>query len=321
MLFLGNNLVYSMGSNSIANATAKTPYSGSVYVKDSCLIIDDYQNTRQSRSDWMQRPFDLLNYSGNQTLGGTPDVGGFEVEATFITTKESGWGTLWGCRVGTSGRVTRMNILLGNDQQVSTGLSILPSTNPSYGYSLLGRKVTVRFIVLPTTSESYTHAYSGRIIVTDANTGEVLTDETDVFGDNASSDAMFSTYTTFWSEPLTWFYRASSNNPNNIGYGANGFEGYFFGAKVYVNPTGADTNIPTRVLMQNFVPVKAGEVFNGTGAFVGPIPIKIERDGVVVERMEMYWFDRGVYNMGTTITPQLVNTVQFKSHSKITYID
>lgn len=310
-----------MGSNSIANATARTQYSGSVYVKDSCLIINNEQNTHDYRFYYLQRPFDLLNYSNQQVLDGTPDVGGFEVEATFVTTKESGWGTLWGCRVGTRGKITRLNILINSSQQISIGASILPSTNPTYGDSLLGRKVTARLIVLPTTSESYAHAYSARIIVTDVNTGEVLTDETGVFGDNVASDAMFSTYTSFWSEPLTWFYRASSDNPNNIGYGANGFEGYFFGAKVYVNPTGADTNIPTRVLMQNYVPVRRGQTFEPTGAFTEQEPINIEKDGVVVELISMPAFDSRIYNIGTRYAIPLQTTAQFQTHSQITYMD
>ena len=324
MLFLGNNLVYSMGSNNIANVTAKTQYSGSVYVKNSCLIINNNQNTNQSRSGWMQRPFDLLNYSGNQTLGGTPDVGGFEVEATFIPTKESGWGTLWGCRIGTSGKVTRLNILIDSNQQISMGASILPSTNPSYGYSLLGRKVTVRFICVPVEPQEpdyFNHSYLGRIIVKDSS-GTTLTDETQIFGDNASLDAMFSTYTSFWSEPLTWFYRASSNNPNNIGYGANGFEGYFFGAKVYLNPTGADTNIPTRILIQNYVPVKTGQLFTGTGAFVGIEPTRVERDGIVVERIDMQnGFDIGNYDSGARFAFEMQNTSQFQWQSQVTYVD
>lgn len=324
MLFLGNNLVYSIGQNGIADAVAKTKYSGSVYVKNSCLTIINALNNTEARDGWMQRPFDLLNYSGNQALGGTPDVGGFEVEATFISTKESGWGTLWGCRVGTSGRVTRMNILISSGKQVSTGLSILPSANPTYGESLLNRKVTIRFIVLPTTSDEYLHAYSGRIIVKDAETDEILTDETEVFGDNAASDAMFSNYTTFWSEPLTWFYRASSNNPNSIGYGANGFEGYFFGARIYVNPLGIDTSLPTRIPVITLTPVKGGQIFNGTHTFSNRWSMPITKDGIAFEVNDVTkWSSQGVYNKQRNdyITMEMQVTQNFQSASNIVYMD
>ena len=93
-----------------------------------------------------------------------PPAGGFEVEATFIPKRENGWCTLWGTRVGTTGKVTRTNILVDSIHKISQGISYDPSTNPSYGDSIINKKVHVRLICLPTISPQYQHAYSGRII-------------------------------------------------------------------------------------------------------------------------------------------------------------
>lgn len=322
MLYLGNNLVYSIGSSTVADAPGRTENHGSVYVEQSCLIPYNYAIQNTTRNYFMQRTFDLLNYSGTKSLGGEPDVGGFEMEATFRSVKDTGWGTLWGARVATSGRVTRVNLLTGNSFQVSQGISFSPSTNPAYGDSILGRKINVRFICIPTVSETYAHAYSGRVIVKDADTNELLTDETDIFGDNFSSNALFSTYTTFWKEPLSWFYRASSYTPANIGYGTADFKGYFFGGAIYVNPLGIDQNIPARIPIHVLTPLKAGTTFVGSGVFntSDGITRVYSGDCIIDEIINMYDFDRGSYNYRQFVV-NMQNASQFQQHSIIKYID
>lgn len=310
MLYQNGKPVLFMGNNSIKYTALRSRYSGSVHIANTCLIMDNAANQSSTRADLPQRIFDLLNYNGLNSLGGTPAAGGFEIEATFESDKlGSGFQTICGCRVGTSGKVTRANVLIGSTaQQISIGLSNDPSTNPAYGDSLIGKKVHIRFICVPVTDQNYDHAYSGRIIVEDADTGITLTDETQVFGDNFGygNNAMFSTYTNFWCEPLTWFYRASSYNPNNIGYGDYGFEGYFWGGAIYINPTGADVNIPTRTIVVRLTPNKEGH----NGATV---------DGVFYEAQNLSQLDLGVYELG--ISGQMVVCSQFVPYSEIKYID
>lgn len=259
MLYMGRNPLFLMGNNSIATAKMKNDFAGGLYVKEACLVTDYNSRTMQYRENHMDRVYDWLNYNGLGTFGETPPAGGFEVEATVIPLRQDSWCTLWGTRVGTAGKVTRANIIFATKHMISQGLSYLPSDNAEYGNSLLGRKVNIRLICLPTTSEVYQHAYSGRIIVTDANTGELISDNTDIWGDNwgYGNNAMFSAYTTFYRFHSGWFSRNRYTNPAQNASTGQDFEGVFFGGAVYINPTGADTSIATRIPIQILQPVKA----------------------------------------------------------------
>ena len=177
--------------------------------------------------------------------------------------------------------------MIGNRQQVSQGISHLPEKNTEYGNSIQGKKLNVRLICVPTTSEIYDNAYSGRLIVTDVTTGEVLTDNTEIWGDDfgVGKDAMFSTVTTFYRFQPAWFSRGRYANPNSNVTTHHDFEGLFFGGAVYLNPTGADDSIQTRVPVQYLTPVKGGTVYkckmiNGSQYMN---TFDVTSDGVVVE--------------------------------------
>ena len=290
MLYLGTQPVYSIGDKALQTASFKdTRHSNSLYVANACLVARYASQTGNTRNVWMDRVYDWINYS-NIPFGDTPPAGGFEVEAVIEPVEASAYYTLWGTRTGTIGKITRANILINGSGQISQGLSVLPSTNPAYDGNLFGRKIHVRLICLPTTSEDYTHAYSGRIIVEDAITGETLTDETEIFGDvnGTASNAMFSNWSTFYRFHSAWFSRNRYANPIQNTPSANDFKGYFFGGAVYINPTGADGSIPTRVPVQILTPVKAGQTYEykfGAGAYTGSTTI--QETGVFVEIVDI----------------------------------
>jgi len=286
MLYMGRNPLFLMGNNYIATAKMKNEFAGGLYVKEACLVTDYNSRTGKTRDSHMDRVYDWLNYNGLGTFGETPPAGGFEVEATVIPLRKDSWCTLWGTRVGTSGKVTRANIIFSNSRTISQGLSFLPSDNAEYGGSLLGRKVTVRLICLPTYGV-YEHAYSGRVIVTDANTGELISDNTDIWGDNwgYGNNAMFSAYTTFYRFHSGWFSRNRYANPAQNTSTGQDFEGVFFGGAVYINPTGADTSIATRIPIQILQPAKAG--VNCIGKMDNQPVVWSRRDGVMFETADI----------------------------------
>lgn len=261
MLYLGRKPIYSIGRSSVSGGSYYSRYKGSLYVKDACLVAQYYSVTSTNADASMDRVFDWLCYDGGG-MRENPPAGGFEVEATFIPTRSDGWCTLWGTRNGTSGKVTRANILIDSSHRISQGISFDPSDNTNYDNSILNKKVHVRLIVLPIASTTYQHAYSGRLILDDVETGQVLTDRTEVWGDNwgIGKNAMFSTVTTFYRFHSGWFSRNRYANPaQNASTGAD-FEGYFFGGAVYLNPTGADSNYPTRTPVQILTPCASGQV-------------------------------------------------------------
>lgn len=287
MLYLGRRPLF-IGKKFITNSKMKNDWVGGLYVKDSCLVRYPLQVTSTARDRHMDRIYDWLNYRNN-AIGGTVPSGGFEVEATFIPLRDDGWYALWGTRVGTTGKVTRTNVLIESTGEMSQGTSCQPSGNIAQGESVIGRKITTRYICLPTTSDLYAHAYSSRLIVTDANTGEVLSDNTEIFGDNFTSDAMFSTYTNFYKFHNAWFSRNRYANPmQNASTGAD-FEGIFFGGAIYINPTGEDSGVITRFPVQYMTPAKKGiqiqlKMRNSSQEVVSYIP---ESDGVVYETSEI----------------------------------
>ena len=288
MLFLGRQPILFMGNKTLENSKMKNEYSGGLYVKDACFVAYSSSLTAQTRNMNMARVYDWLNYK-NVAIGGTRPAGGFEVEATIISLRDRsyGWSCLWGARLGTTGKVTRTNILIGSKQQISQGISHLSEKNAEYGSSIQGKKLNVRLICVPTTSEIYGNAYSGRLIVTDVTTGEVLTDNTEIWGDDfgVGKDAMFSTVTTFYRFQPAWFSRGRYANPTSNATTNHDFEGLFFGGAVYLNPTGADDSIQTRVPVQYLTPVKGGTVYkckmiNGSQYMN---TFDVTSDGVVVE--------------------------------------
>lgn len=288
MLFLGRQPILFMGDKTLENSKMKNEYSGGLYVKDACLVAYSSSSTAQTRNMNMARVYDWLNYK-NVAIGGARPAGGFEVEATIISLRDRsyGWSCLWGARLGTTGKVTRTNILISNKQQISQGISHLSEKNAEYGSSIQGKKLNVRLICVPTTSEIYDNAYSGRLIVTDVTTGEVLTDNTEIWGDDfgVGKDAMFSTVTTFYRFQPAWFSRARYANPTSNATTDHDFEGLFFGGAIYLNPTGADQSIPTRVPLHYLTPVKSGTVYQcrmkDSGYYYDTF--NVQADGVVME--------------------------------------
>ena len=300
MLFLGRKPILFMGNKTLENSKMVNEYSGGVYVKDACLVGYLASLTATTRNTQMVRVYDWLNYK-NVRIGETRPAGGFEVEATFISLRprSEGWGCLWGARLGTTGKVTRTNILISSKMQISQGISHLSETNAEYGGSILGKKVTVRLICLPTTDATMGNAYSGRLILTDANTGELLVDRTEIWGDDfgVGKDAMFSTVTTFYRFQPAWFSRARYANPNSNATTEHDFEGIFFGGAIYLNPTGADQSIPTRVPLHYLTPVKGGTVYQcrmkDSGYYYDTF--NVQADGVVMETA----YINSIINSGT----------------------
>lgn len=290
MLYLGTQPVYSIGDKALQKTAFKDMrHANSLYIENACLIARYASQSGSTRNSWMDRVYDWLNYS-NIPFGETPPAGGFEVEAIIEPAEADAYYCLWGTRNGTAGKTTRANILINASGQISQGLSITPSSNPAYGGNLFGRKVHVRMICLPTTSPDYTHAYSGRVIVEDAITGETLTDVTEIFGDNLGTgeNAMFSDTTTFYRFHSAWFSRNRYANPVQNASQGYDFKGYFFSGAVYINPTGADSSIPTRVPVQILTPVKAGQTYEykfGAGAYTGSTTI--QETGVFVEIIDI----------------------------------
>lgn len=317
MLYFGREPVVFMGNKTIASDKMKNEWSGGLYVKDACLVTDYNTRTTPNRDSHMDRVYDWINYS-DIPYGETPPVGGFEVEATVILLRQDSWSTLWGTRVGTTGKVTRANIIFSNRHQISQGLSYLPSDNAEYGGSLLGRKVTVRLICLPT-HEVYEHAYSGRVIVTDANTGELISDNTDIWGDDwgFGKNAMFSNVTTFYRFHSAWFSRNRYANPASNTSTGQDFEGVFFGGAVYINPTGADTTIAERIPVQYLQPVKAGR--NVISKFNTDKQYTILRTGVFYETVDIEKAIAGS-EIVASYRGVMTNCVNY-TNAKLVYID
>lgn len=304
MLYVDGKPLISIGKG---NVITKVPnhdpkYIGSVYVKNTCMVRVLTGTTSNYRVPAMNRFYDLLCWKGGNASSATnkPSAGGFEIEMTFESTKsDDNWQTIIGARGGSVSAIQRINMLISSAGQIQHGVSQIPSSNTGYGdVSLIGRKVTARQIIIPTTSETYKHAYSSRIIVTDCETNETLVDETDVFGENAGKDLMVTNGGTFYRFPWALFYRASTYTPSSQTSGANGFEGYFWGGKIYANPTGIDSTFPTRVPIHVFTPAQKGVPFDGTRTFDwgSTTPYTPQKDCVMAETVDVVSWSSGIYN-------------------------
>lgn len=333
MIYLDGNPLTSIGNSVITDVPRHNPdIIGSLYTKECYKALNNQAITSTYRSPYMWRVFDLLCYrpSGNAASAtNKAQPGGFEIEMTFKTTDVSHVQCVCGLLGGTSSTTAGVGIFIGKDTgRIGYRAGRTPTNNKYTGESVLNRKVTARLIVLPTTSETYTHAYSGQIIVTDVNTGTKLADETTVFGESLAKDMMVTNQTNFYRFLLGLFFQPNNYTPLSVAYGTNSFIGYFYGGKIYVNPTGADTTIPTRIPIHVFTPVQKGQIFAGSGVFNwnGLTPLTINADGVAIETIKMAaqsgddCFDNGVYtSLGLRKT--LPTGTNFASTSELEYID
>lgn len=287
MIYLGKTPIFSMGTSRVSDGSFGV--HDALYVKNACLVARYAKQSGNTRNAYMDRVYDWLNYS-NVAFGGTPPAGGFEVETTIVPLEnDDKWQCVWGTRNGSSGYVTRANLVIGADGRVGMGLSNDPSENIYYGEPVFGRAVHIRFLCIPTTSQDYEHAYSGRLIVQDATGGTTLSDNTLVWGDNfgTGNDAMFSAITTFYTFHSAWFSRNRYQTPSQNASTGNDFHGYFLGGAVYINPTGADTSVATRFPVQALTPVKGGTKFGPSKIFNNINKSTITADGVFCETVDI----------------------------------
>lgn len=265
MMYLGKTPVYSFGTSPVGETRvvmSGPDVSGSLYVKNACLLARASSQTGTARNVWMDRLYDWVNYE-NLPINSAPPPSGFEVETTIILNKEEqpAYCAIWGLRNGST-PITRANVMFKAKQGASQGLSVEPADNIEYLFKIRGKKIHVRMICVPKYNDGpYIHNWSSRLIIEDVDKGTTLLDETETFGDNENTDVLMSNITTFYRFHSGWFARNTYANPSSNYPKGNEFDGYFFGGAVYLNPTGADTRIPTRIPIQILTPVKQGQTY------------------------------------------------------------
>lgn len=329
MLYMDGKPLISIGKGKVITKVPNhdPKYIGSLHVKNTYLALYNQSIASTSTSPFLVRAFDMFCYKyGNaSTAGNKAAVGGFEIEMTFEAEDKNNnkTQTVFGLLGGTTATTAAVSMYIGTSGKIGIRAGRTPTTAQWYGDSLFGRKVTARMIILPTTSETYAHAYSGRIIVTDADTGVTLTDETAVFGDNLAKDMMVTNQTQFYRFPFGLFFTNNNSSPLSTAYADTSFQGYFWGGKIYVNPTGLDENIPPRTVYHVFTPVQANKLFTGSGVFDGSEPLSVRpgTDGVCIETINLNEVrTNNVYNIRAYARMCPVGT-NFSSHSERQYID
>ena len=327
MLYMGGKPLISIGKGNVITKvpTHDPKYIGSLHVKNTYLALYGQSIATTPTSPHLVRAFDMFCYKyGNaSTATNKAAVGGFEIEMTFQPDeKTTSIGTVFGLLGGTGSTSAGVGIYVGTSGKIGMRAGRTPSRQ-WFGESLWGRKVTARLIILPTTSETYAHAYSGHLIVTDATTNEELTNETVVFGDNLAKDMMVTNQTNFYRFQFGLFYEANNSSPLSVVYNTQTFQGYFWGGKIYVNPTGLDETIPQRTVYHVFTPVQKGKLFTGSGVFSGSAPLSFvpNSDGVYRETINLNRVrEDHIYNERGTGSFCPVGT-NFASHSERQYID
>lgn len=261
MLYGSNGKLLTFGKQAVPMARIPHSHAGSLHIVNNTLwTFSTGTVTTFGRDTRMFRWYDYLNYSNIMAsiAAELPPPGGIEIECEYEPELDHDtWMCLIGSRVGTSGKVTRININVAGNGSASIGVSYNPSANTVSTTQILGRHIHERLLIIPVLDTyklaelNYTHAWEVREILTDVDSGAVIKDETTYWGDNNEPglNALTSNWSTFYRFFIGFCARVRyARGSQNVSQSSD-FKGYFWGAKIYINPLGIDGDCATRALV------------------------------------------------------------------------